>query len=122
MLDTDCSTTVCGVDWLENYSNTLSVYDKNSIKEEPSSSSFTFGDGATVTSLKRVTIPCYITGMRSTIETGVVTCKVPLLLSKKATKRDKMCLNFETNTVVIEGESIVLNCTSSGHYLLPFSM
>ena len=122
LLDTGCSTTVCGVDWLENYSNTLSVYDKESIKEEPSSSSFTFGDGATVTSLKRVTIPCYISGMRSTIETDVVTCKVPLLLSKKAMKRGKMCLNFETDTVVIEGKSIVLNCTLSSHYLLHLSM
>ena len=60
--------------------------------------------------------------MRSTIETDVIAWKVPLLLNKKAMKRGKMCLNFEADTVVIEGESIVLNCSPSNNYLLQLFM
>ena len=119
LLDSGCSRTVCGVSWLNDYMGTLTDYDKSSIVESDSDASFTFGDGVNISSLKRVVLPCYIHGKRCEIETDVVDCKVPLLLSKKAMKRGKMCLDFEKDTVVIGGKPLKLNVSSAGHYLMP---
>ncbi|KAK4327405.1 hypothetical protein Pmani_002070 [Petrolisthes manimaculis] len=45
VLDTACSSTVCGVDWLRAYIQTLSEDEKSSIQEESSEATFRFGDG-----------------------------------------------------------------------------
>lgn len=122
VLDTGCSTTVCGSSWLSCYLDELSDYERADIKEENSSSTFTFGDGVTVSSLKRVTLPCYIGDMRATICTDVVNCNIPLLMSKCSMKKAKMCLVFANDTVKICGKIIHLKSTSSGHYVLPLSL
>jgi len=119
VLDTGCINTVCGSVWLETYTDLLTESDKAQIKEESSEKSFTFGDGATVLSLKRVTLPCYIGNKKATIVTDVVKCNIPLLLSKTSMKRAKMSINFETDSVVISGVKTSLESTSSGHYVLP---
>ena len=122
LLDCGCSRTVCGVSWLNDYMGTLTDYDKSSIVESDSDASFTFEDGVNISSLKRVVLPCYIHGKRCEIETDVVDCKVPLLLSKKAMKRGKMCLDFEKDTVVVGGKPLKLNVSLVGHYLMPLSL
>ncbi len=60
VLDSGCSTTVCGKDWLQAYVDTLSPQDVKLIKEETSETSFKFGDGKHVISKGRMHIPCYI--------------------------------------------------------------
>ena len=122
LLDSGCSKTVCGEKWLCNYTNLLSEYDRQCIQVKPSDSSFTFGDGLGEKSMKRVVLPCYIGGKRSTIETDVVKCNIPLLLSKPAMKKGKMCLNFANDTLDVGGNTIKLQSSSSGHYLLPLSI
>jgi hypothetical protein len=122
VLDTGCSTTVCGSKWLNDYLGELSDYERSTVKEENSSSTFTFGDGVTVSSLKRVLLPCYIGGMHATVSTDVVNCNIPLLLSKCSMKKAKMCLDFENDMVKVSGSVIQLKSSSSGHYLLPLSL
>ena len=119
VLDTGCTNTVCGASWYEGYVNKLSAFDRSKIVELESTSSFTFGDGATVHSNKKVTLPCYIGGRRSTITTEVVDCHIPLLLSNKSMKGANMMLNFEKDMVMIDGKQIRLQSSKSGHYLLP---
>ena len=121
LLDTGCSTTVCGVNWLNNYCEYLSDVDRGSIIEKASTATFTFGDGRTVQTLKRLTIPCYINGKRSTIDTDVVECNIPMLLSKKAMKKGEMILNFANDSLKIADQVVPLSSTVSGHYLLPIS-
>lgn len=87
VLDTGCSTTVCGIGWLENYASSISDFERAQISEEESSSTFIFGDGVTVSSLKRVLLPCYIGDLRSEVSSDVVSCNIPLLLSKKSKKK-----------------------------------
>ena len=87
--------------------------------EEKSDSTFTFGDGVTLKSLKRVTIPGCVGGLTFDIVTDVVNCRIPLLLSKRAMKRGEMVIDFKNDVVFVRGVRIELISTSSGHYALP---
>lgn len=122
LLDSGCTKTVCGVEWFNNYVSNLSEFDKKCIKENPSLSSFTFGDSTSERSLKRVSMPCYIGGKRSLIESDIVSSNIPLLLSKASMKRGKMCLDFGNDMLSVGHDDISLKCSSSGHYLLPLSL
>lgn len=125
LIDTGCSTTVCGENWLSSYIGLLSEYDRADIKDvvvTGKRASFTFGDGKTVSSLKRLLLPCYINGRRCTIETDVVESNIPLLMSKKAMKKGQMCLDFEKDVLVIAGDATKLTNATSGHYLLPLTI
>ena len=119
VLDSGCSTTVCGVEWYEEYINQLSDFDKSKIVFNETSSTFTFGDGVTIKSCKQVTLPCYLGGKRSTITTDVVDCEIPLLLSKRSMKNVKMIIDFGNDSVKLGQMIIKLRTSSSGHYLLP---
>lgn len=119
VLDTGCSTTVCGTQWYEDFVQNLSDYEFSKIKESESSSTFTFGDGVTIKSMKKVVLPCYIGNKRAYMTTDVIECNIPLLLSKKSMKNVNMVLNFKTDSVEVSGQSIELSSSNSGHYLLP---
>ena len=121
VLDSGCSTTVCGVRWLEEFMGEFSDFERGNIVEEKSKATFTFADGVTVPSLKCVTVPCSIGGMRGNIKTDVVDCNIPLLLSKKSMKKANMIVNFGSDQVTAYGRHIDLGTSSSGHYLLPIS-
>ena len=121
VLDSGCINTVCGSAWLQRYTDFLSDNDRAKLKEESSEKSFTFGDGVMVTSVKRVTLPCFIGKKRATIVTDVVNCNIPLLMSKTSMKRAKMSINFETDSAIISGNGTSLRSTTSGHYILPLT-
>ena len=86
---------------------------------------FTFGDGSTVKSLKKVSFPCWINGKRGFITTDVVECGIPLLLSRRTLKTLKMVLDFENDTMMFKvkkDSAILLVNTKSGHYALPLTL
>ena len=124
VIDTGCSNTVCGSKWLEDYVDNLSDYERGLIKEESSNSSFTFGNGVSVISHKRVSFPCHIGEMYAIITTEVVECNLPLLLSRVSMNRARMIINCETNQIMVDGKKSIidLRSSSSGHYLLPLSL
>ena len=122
LLDTGCSTTVCGQRWFNNYVEHLSDYEKSLIGDYHTDATFTFGDGKTVNSSKRVSLPCWIGGMKANITTDIVQCNVPLLLSKKSMKKAGMVINFKEDTLNVCGKTLKLKDTSSGHYLLDISL
>ena len=53
------------------------------------------------------------------IETDVVKCDIPLLLSKDAMKKAAMQIDFKADVVKIFGKPIKLFFTSIGHYCIP---
>lgn len=122
VLDTGCATTVCGSQWLNSYLSELSEYQRELIRMESSNSTFTFGDGNRVHSLKRVILPCNIGGIKADITTDVVDCNIPLLLSRRSMKGAKMILDFERDLLKVSGRVIQLKSSKSGHYLLPISL
>ena len=72
ILDTGCSTTVCGQRWLSDYLNNLCDEELAMVREGNSSATFTFGDGVMHRSIKHVVFPCWIGGVRSELTTDVV--------------------------------------------------
>ena len=83
-----------------------------------SSTRFKFGNGVSVQSSKRVVIPAIIGGKGVKIETGIVECEIPLLLSKDSMKRANTKLDFVSDSVEMFGKKIKLNFASSGHYMI----
>ena len=122
ILDSGCSNTVCGETWEKNFIKNLSDSELKEIKVENSNQSFTFGDGRSVTSIRKVTMPCWMGGQRGTIITDVVECNIPLLLSRRTMKRVGMKLDFRNDVVNVNGRDIKLKVTKSGHYALPLSL
>ena len=125
IVDSGCATTVCGTGWINEFIENLCDEEKNNVKESGSQEMFTFGDGSTVKSLKKVSFPCWINGKRGFITSDVVECGIPLLLSRKTLKTLKMVLDFENDTMISKGKkdgAIPLVNTKSGHYALPLTL
>lgn len=119
VLDSACSSTVCGHTWLSNYIDSLSENERDQVKRVDSTRIFKFGGGTRLHSDGEYSLPATIVGKKVVIKTDVVKSDVPLLLSKSAMKTAKVKLNLEDDSAEILGKEVVLNCTSSGHYCVP---
>ena len=122
IIDTGCANTVCGEEWMNKFIEKLSDEERERMTIESSEQSFTFGDGVPVPSLRRVTMPCWMGGVPGTISTDVIDGEIPLLLSKKSMKRNKMKIDLETDEVVVNNRRIRLKVTKTDHYALPISL
>ena len=119
VLDSACSSTVCGSLWMDDFLASLSPSDREKVKNENSEKTFRFGGGETLTSLGAFLIPATVADKKIMIKTDVVDSNIPLLLSKDAMKKASMKLDLENDTAQIFGTNVVLNETSSGHYCIP---
>ena len=121
VLDSACSSTVCGINWLNCFLDTLSAKDLNRVVEEKSSTSFKFGDGSVINSLKRVIFPAVLAGENCKIKTDVIDSDIPLLFGKPSMKKAKVKIDLENDCASVNGKHVELQCTSSGHYCIPIS-
>ena len=115
ILDSACSSTVCGNKWLTTYMNSLDSIERGKLCKVKSCKVFTFGNNLKFKSEGEYRIPATIAGRRVIIKTDVVAFEVPLLLSRSAMKRAQMKLNFEDDKVNIFGQDVDLETTASGH-------
>ena len=118
ILDSGCSKTVCGRIWYQQYCDSISEKDVQSIEEMEGTSKFKFGNGESFQSLKKVRLPAKIGSKSVQIETDVVEAEIPMLLSKVSMKKANAKLDFVQDSVDIFGESLKLNFTTSGHYMI----
>uniref|UniRef100_M4AZE1 Integrase catalytic domain-containing protein n=1 Tax=Xiphophorus maculatus TaxID=8083 RepID=M4AZE1_XIPMA len=118
IIDTACTRTVCGQEWLDNYSTVLQKKSVKIMKETETQSHrpFKFGDGKIVYSIKKVKLPAKIGNTKCNIETEVVPANIPLLLSKASLKRAGTVLDMERDSAVMFNQPVKLDFTSSGHY------
>ena len=119
VLDSACSKTVAGQAWKEMYMSSLPEEEKRKVKVYPSRTTFKFGSGDKLVSNECIEIPCLIGGRHSSIKTEVVESDIPLLLSKPDMKRLGFKINMVNDTLEVNGRSIDLDTTSSGHYYIP---
>ena len=119
VLDSGCSRTVCGKDWLDCYIQSLPDNISKIVDEKESNVLFKFGDGKTYKSLKTVTLPVTIGVREVNIVTEVVNCELPLLLSKSSMKAADTKIDFTNDRVKLLGQELDLCFTSSGHYYIP---
>ena len=89
------------------------------VKFDSSSKVFKFGGGERKTSKGQVKLPCELAGKKVSVQTDIVDSDIPLLLSKTAMKGAKIKLDLENDKAEILGNTIDLDCTSSGHYCVP---
>lgn len=53
------------------------------------------------------------------IRTDVVTCNIPLLLSRSSMKKAEIIIDLNNDTAIIFGKRVKLGVTTMGHYTLP---
>ena len=121
VVDSGCTKTVCGDLWLNTYLDSLSQRDRKSVHSESALCQFRFGAGKVYPSSRLVHIPVYIGSSSATLSAHVVSCNVPLLLSRNSLKKANATLDFTEDSLKIFGENISLTITKSGHYCLPLS-
>ena len=119
VLDSACSSTVCGQLWMRSYVDSLNETDKAKIFKEDGNKVFKFGGGTRLKSIGEYSLPAVIAGKDVTIKTDVVDSDIPLLLSRTAMKKAGVKMDLENDTAEIFGQHISLNLTSSGHYCIP---
>ena len=119
ILDSACSSTVCGQNWMDSYINSLNEVDRKKIKQTTGERTFKFGGGTRLKSRAEYCLPAVIAGKEVTIKTDVVGSDIPLLLSRTAIKRAGVKMDLENDSATIFGKDIALNLTTSGHYCIP---
>jgi len=119
VLDSACSSTVCGEAWMDNYLKSLPVGKKDCVQVDFSDETFRFGGGEVLPSTGRYTIPATLGGNEVLIQTDVVDSHIPLLMSLSAMKKAKVVLYTDEDRAEVLGKSVNLNFTSCGHYCLP---
>ena len=109
VLDSACSSTVCGENWLDNYINSLDKRDRLKVQQSISQKIFKFGGGTRLKSQGEYSIPAVIAGKEVTIKTDVAGSDIPLLLSRTALKTASVKMDLEKDTATIFGKDIALN-------------
>ena len=84
VLDSACSSTVCGDKWINNYIQSLDNRDRLKIKQRDSKRVFKFGGDTCLKSKCEYSLPAVIVGKEVTIKRDVVDSDIPLLLSRTA--------------------------------------
>ena len=121
ILDSGCTSTVCGETWLTTYLDTLSNNELNKVTEHSSNKHFRFGDGKIFKSLKSVNLPIHTGSQKSHLLVDVVNCEIPLLLSNSSLKKANANLDFGSNQIMFLGENIPVKTSKSGHFFIRLS-
>ncbi|XP_035684716.1 uncharacterized protein LOC118421507 [Branchiostoma floridae] len=116
VLDSACSSTVCGVSWLKKYLSVLDETRRQYVKKDTSSHVFKFGGGEKLPSLGKYSIPATMADKDVLIVTDVVDSDIPLLLSLDSMRKADIVLHTREDKATIFGKSVNLNLTTSGHY------
>jgi hypothetical protein len=119
VLDSACSSTVCGKTWLQSYLSSLKDSDRGKVLRREGHKVFKYGCGTRLKSEGKYVLPVWMVGKPVTVRTDVVDSDIPLLLSRTAMKKAGAKLDLETDTAVIMGQDVALNLTTSGHYCIP---
>ena len=119
ILDSACSSTVCGRSWINGYINSLNEGDRKKIGQTVGERTFKFGGGTRLKSTAEYSLPAVIAGKEVTINTDVVDSDIPLLLSRSAMKKAGVKMDLENDSATIFGKDVALNLTTSGHYCIP---
>ena len=119
VLDSACSSTVCGESWMNDYLLSLTPEDRKKVVVKESDKLFKFGGGEKLKSVGRYMIPIVIVDKEVMLATDVVKSDLPLLLSKSSMKKANMKMDLQTDTAEIYGVKVMLNETLSGHYCIP---
>jgi hypothetical protein len=119
-LDTCCSQTVCGKQWLNAYKaqipKDLLHYVKGPSKAHQS---FRFGDNNILKAEEKWTLPAYLGDKLITIEVYIIPSDIPMLLSKSDLQANDAILYMRNDKAKLNGTMVDLQTTTAGHYIVP---
>ena len=121
VLDCGATKTVAGSSWVDHYLKCLSEDDMRLVETFETNTSYRFGDGNQVMCTKNVKLPAQIGNKSVLISTDVIEKEIPLLLSRESMRKAKMKLDFSNDTIELADETIKLDSTDSGHYVVPLT-
>ena len=123
ILDSACTKTVSGEEWMNEYTENLNEEDKKEVlcRETGSKSLLRFGDGVESKSIKTGNIPIVTNSKKMLLEVDVVKNNIPLLVSKGTMSKLEMKIDFTRHEAEVNGQVIKLQFNSSGHYCVPLT-
>ena len=119
ILDSGCTETVCGDVSFQCYLDSLNKEDSAMVQSQSSSKVFRFGDGKCYEATRKVAIPAMIGHTEVQIETQVINCDLPLLLSKNSMQKAGTKIDFQKNKAIMFDKEMDLRFTTSGHHYIP---
>ena len=99
--------------------DTLERADTLKVNKKTESCSFRFGNGNSYSSQVLYTIPITLGDIQATIDTHVIECDIPLLMSRESLKRAYAEIDFKSDTIRMFGQVIPTKTSQTGHLLLP---
>lgn len=121
LIDSGCCKTVCGKIWLNSYLDSIPRAERLKIELTTAPCKFRFGDGETYDSMKIYNIPVNIGGIPAAIQTHVIDCDIPLLLSRESLKKAHAEIDFASDTIYMFGKKLPIKTSKTGHLLLPLT-
>ena len=118
LIDTGASATVCGKSWLKCYEDSLTPEEMSEIKEIETCKKFRFGDGRLIKAEKHLQIPVRVCNEEFMLNTHVVDCDIPLLLSRDAMKKMNCKIDAGNDQIIIGDVCQNLFISESGHMLV----
>ena len=118
-LDTCCTSSVAGEEWLKIYKNSLPEDLKSKLQGPiESKKQFVFGNQGKLKSKAKYIIPVKIGGVYNEISIDIIRSDIPLLLSKAEMKKLGITLDMRNDQGTINGKPLVLTTTTAGHYIV----
>ena len=118
VLDSGCSKSVAGVEWVGNYTNAIAPDFAKKIVLAPSSEIYQFGGGEKRKSKGNISVPTLIGDIRVFIGMDVVDAAIPLLIGTNSMKVGEAVLNFGSNEATFFGETVPMMEVGSGHFCI----
>ena len=98
VLDSACSSTVCGKAWFDAYLDSLSPENHQKVIKMEGEKVFRFGGGEKLKSIGLYIIPVELAGKKLSLKTDVVDSEIPLLMSKASMKKARITINTDNDT------------------------
>ena len=118
VIDTGSPYTVAGELWFKGYVSSLSRRDRSSICYQKSQNRICFGDGGSYRSKYHVMIPIYIQQHKFYVGVDVISCNIPLLLSRSTLCEANAKIDVGTSSIELFGKISPLVISCSGHLCL----
>ena len=118
VIDTGCTATVAGIDWIVDYLETLPLDQFKRVQKNATTRHIAFGDASPTPAIEEYTLPVFVTGNWILVSPQAVECKVPLLLSQQSTKAMKANIDLATSCLRVFGAEVPTVDSTSGHLLI----
>ena len=115
ILDSACTKTVAGTDWMNDFVAALPRNMKEKVTKNHTTAKVVFGGGDSVESLTNVVIPVSIGSLNCNLSVEVVPGSLPLLISLKTMSDIGFLINFSSSQLFLGKTEIIMHKTPTGH-------